>query len=83
MGRLIEGAAPSSAVKQAAKAAGAFGCTISGAGPTCVAVVENEAAGAAVAAAMADAFRSVGKLDVNFTRIVRIDNVGARVVDVS
>ena len=31
-----------SAVKAAAKAAGAFGCTISGAGPTCVAVTANE-----------------------------------------
>jgi homoserine kinase len=28
-------------VKAAAKAAGAYGCTISGAGPTCVAVVAN------------------------------------------
>ncbi len=30
-----------SAVKAAAKAAGAHGCTISGAGPTCVAVVDD------------------------------------------
>ena len=29
------------AVKAAAKAAGAFGCTISGAGPTAVAVTDN------------------------------------------
>ena len=31
-----------SAVKAAAKAAGAFGCTISGAGPTCVAVTADK-----------------------------------------
>jgi len=29
-------------VKAAAKAAGAYGCTISGAGPTCVAVVADQ-----------------------------------------
>ncbi len=33
------------AVKAAAKAAGAYGCTISGAGPTAVAVVDNRATG--------------------------------------
>ena len=34
-----------SAVKAAAKAAGAHGCTISGAGPTCVAVVADAQVG--------------------------------------
>lgn len=53
-----------SAVKAAAKAAGAFGCTISGAGPTCVAVTNNRATGEAVAAAMAAAFKQDGGLEV-------------------
>eukprot|EP00951_Prasinocladus_malaysianus_P037455 scaffold402639_cov40-Prasinocladus_malaysianus.AAC.1 len=38
------------AVKEAAKAAGAFGCTISGAGPTCVAVVSDPDMGHKLAA---------------------------------
>lgn len=55
---------PCSAVKAAAKAAGAFGCTISGAGPTCVAVTNNRATGEAAAAAMAAAFKQDGGLEV-------------------
>lgn len=45
------------AVKEAAKAAGAFGCTISGAGPTCVAVVKDVATGERVKEAMCKASR--------------------------
>jgi hypothetical protein len=58
-----------SAVKAAAKAAGAFGCTISGAGPTCVAVTNTRATGEAVAAAMAEAFHKDGGLEVNRQRV--------------
>jgi homoserine kinase len=39
------------AVKAAAKAAGAYGCTISGAGPTAVAIVDNPETGARVGGA--------------------------------
>jgi homoserine kinase len=76
-GPLIPGFA---AVKAAAVAAGAYGCTISGAGPTCVAVVPDEATGAAVCAAMADAFVREGGLQVNSARVAALDPVGARVV---
>lgn len=54
-----------SAVKAAAKAAGAYGCTISGAGPTCVAVASSQAVGEKAAAAMAAAFQAHGGLQVN------------------
>lgn len=68
------------AVKQAAKAAGAFGCAISGAGPTCVAVVNNPQVGEHVADAMVQAFRQEGKLEVNSASVVRLDKQGARVI---
>ena len=66
-------------VKAAAKEAGAYGCTISGAGPTAVAVVKDEAAGKEVMEAMMAAFRA-GGLEVNSAEIVKLDQVGARVV---
>ena len=59
-------------------AAGAFGCTISGAGPTCVAVVDNPQLGQTVAEAMVKAFEQEGKLEVNSARVVRLDQQGAR-----
>lgn len=74
-GPLIPGFA---AVKAAAKAAGAFGCTISGAGPTCVAVVDNPQLGQTVAEAMVKAFEQEGKIEVNSARVVRLDQQGAR-----
>ncbi len=58
--------------------AGAFGCTISGAGPTCVAVVDNPQLGQTVAEAMVKAFEQEGKLEVNSARVVRLDQQGAR-----
>ncbi|DBA91508.1 TPA: hypothetical protein ACH3X1_003132 [Trebouxia sp. C0004] len=76
-GPLIPGFA---AVKAAAKAAGAFGCTISGAGPTCVAVVDNPQLGQTVAEAMVKAFEQEGKLEVNSARVVRLDQQGARTI---
>ena len=68
------------AVKAAALAAGAHGCTISGAGPTCVAVVESEAAGREVAAAMAAAFKADGGLELGSARVAALDGGGARLV---
>jgi homoserine kinase len=76
-GPLIPGFA---AVKAAAGKAGAYGCTISGAGPTCVAVVPDEATGRAVCAAMSAAFVEAGGLQVNSARVAALDPVGARVV---
>ncbi|KIZ07520.1 homoserine kinase [Monoraphidium neglectum] len=68
------------AVKAAAKEAGAYGCTISGAGPTAVAVVSDAGVGARVADAMAAAFRSEGKLEINSKVVVRLDPEGAKFV---
>ena len=71
-----------SAVKKAAAEAGALGCTISGAGPTCVAVVRDEASGLRVAEAMCRAFRENGKLEIGSSRVAALDSLGARVVEV-
>ena len=57
--------------------AGAYGCTISGAGPTCVAVTDTVEKGQRIAEAMVQAFISSGKLDVNSARVVRLDQTGA------
>ncbi|KAF3789085.1 Homoserine kinase [Nymphaea thermarum] len=66
------------AVKEAAVAAGAFGCTISGAGPTAVAVTDDEAKGQAIGEAMAEAFLKVGGLRSKVS-VQRLDHEGARV----
>jgi len=68
------------AVKEAAKAAGAYGATISGAGPTAVAIVDNPETGARVMEAMCKAFKSAGNLDVNSAKVVKLDPVGAKFV---
>ena len=78
-GPLIPGFA---AVKAAAASAGALGCTISGAGPTCVAVAASEERGLAAAEAMCRAFREVGKLEIGSSRVAALDELGARVVEV-
>lgn len=56
---------------------GAFGCTISGAGPTAVAIVDSLEMGHRVAEAMGKAFKTYGKLDINSSKIVQLDPVGA------
>lgn len=68
------------AVKEAAKGAGAYGCTISGAGPTAVAIVENPEMGAKVKQAMEEAFISDGGLEINSSEIVKLDQLGARII---
>lgn len=65
------------AVKEAAKAAGAYGCTISGAGPTAVAVVPDPEVGGRVAGAMGAAFKAAG-LEVNSSNVVALDPHGAK-----
>lgn len=56
-GAMIPGYA---AVKEAAMTAGALGCTISGSGPTMLALTSDAATAAQVAAAMMAAFRAAG-----------------------
>jgi homoserine kinase len=67
------------AVKKAAIKAGAFGCTISGAGPTAVAIIDNEEEGRKIGEKMVEAFMEVGKLKAKAT-VSMLDRVGARVV---
>ncbi|GAB2291655.1 hypothetical protein Dimus_025911 [Dionaea muscipula] len=67
------------AVKAAALEAGAFGCTISGAGPTAVAVIGVEERGKEIGERMAEAFWKVGNLKAVAT-VNRLDRSGARVV---
>lgn len=66
-------------VKRAALDAGAFGCTISGAGPTAVAVTDNEEMGRGIGEKMVEAFWEEGKLKAVAT-VRRLDRVGARVI---
>ena len=61
--------------------AGAYGCTISGAGPTCVAVVGCPEEGQRVAQAMQDAFIHSGKLQVNSIHVTELDRQGTMLVD--
>jgi homoserine kinase len=64
-------------MKAAFTFAGAYGCTISEAGPTCVAVTDDPAKGERISAAMVDAFVSAGQLQVNSARVVKLDQAGA------
>ena len=64
--------------KKAALDAGAFGCSISGSGPTAFAFARGEDSARRVADAMTDAYRSAG---VEATaRVCRVDAEGARVL---
>lgn len=67
------------AVKAAALEAGAFGCTISGAGPTAVAVTDNEEKGREIGERMVEAFMKAGDLKA-LAMVKRLDRVGARLV---
>jgi len=64
--------------KRAALAAGAFGCSISGSGPTAFALVGDAGSGERVAAAMREAYRRTG-IGCE-TRVARPDLEGARQV---
>jgi homoserine kinase len=63
--------------KAAARAAGALGCSISGAGPTAFALVDSDELGARVAARMLAAYRAVG-IDAT-VRVATVDEEGATV----
>uniref|UniRef100_A0A803NIW8 Homoserine kinase n=1 Tax=Cannabis sativa TaxID=3483 RepID=A0A803NIW8_CANSA len=67
------------AVKKAAIEAGAYGCTISGAGPTAVAVTDNEMKGKVIGEQMINAFLNEGKLKA-VANVQRLDRVGARLI---
>ncbi|GER32942.1 homoserine kinase [Striga asiatica] len=67
------------AVKRAAIEAGAFGCTISGAGPTAVAVIDDEERGLEIGERMVEAFFKEGNLKA-MAMIKQLDRVGARLV---
>ena len=67
------------AVKAAVLQAVALGCTISGAGPTAVAVIDGEEKGEEVGGRMVDAFWSAGKLKATAT-VAQLDRHGARVI---
>lgn len=66
------------AVKAAALAAGAYGCSISGAGPTVFAVTDDNERATEIAGAMTDAFRQAGL--ASSVVISRVDMEGARPV---
>ncbi|PIM97003.1 Homoserine kinase [Handroanthus impetiginosus] len=67
------------AVKKAAIEAGAFGCTISGAGPTAVAVTDGEERGREIGERMVEAFMKEGNLKA-LAMVKQLDRVGARLV---
>ncbi|KAK3005295.1 hypothetical protein RJ639_016905 [Escallonia herrerae] len=67
------------AVKKAAIGAGAFGCTISGAGPTAVAITDDEDKGREIGDRMVEAFMDVGKLKA-VASVKKLDRLGARLV---
>lgn len=66
-------------VKEAALRAGAFGCTISGAGPTAVAITDSEEKGNVIAENMVAAFLEGGNLKATAS-VQRLDRQGARIV---
>ncbi|XP_027331608.1 homoserine kinase-like [Abrus precatorius] len=68
------------AVKRAAIQAGAFGCTISGAGPTAVAVTDNELTGNIIGQHMVRAFLEDGNLKAS-AKVSQLDRVGARRIE--
>ncbi|XP_059647358.1 homoserine kinase [Cornus florida] len=66
-------------VKKAAIEAGAYGCTISGAGPTAVAIIDDEERGREIGERMVEAFMKDGNLKAS-AMVQRLDRVGARLV---
>ena len=75
--RLIPGY---SAVKEAARRAGALGCSISGSGPSVFAFADSVSAAERVAAAMRDAFRDAANLDSE-SFVGPVNTVGACRID--
>lgn len=67
------------AVKRAAIEAGAFGCTISGAGPTAVAIIDDQQRGNQIGKHMVEAFLKDGNLKAS-ANVKQLDRVGARLI---
>ncbi|CAK8539063.1 unnamed protein product [Lathyrus sativus] len=67
------------AVKKAAIKAGAYGCTISGSGPTAVAVTDDEEKGHLIGEQMVRAFQRDGNLKAS-AYVKQLDRVGARLL---
>jgi homoserine kinase len=67
------------AVKKAAIEAGAFGCTISGAGPTAVAITDDEQKGHLIGQQMIQAFQKEGNLNAS-ANVKQLDRLGARLI---
>ncbi|KAH0892205.1 hypothetical protein HID58_054634 [Brassica napus] len=72
-------ASAAAAAVAAALEAGAFGCTISGAGPTAVAVIDVEEKGEEIGEKMVEAFTKVGNLK-SVASVKKLDKIGARLV---
>ncbi|CAH9092704.1 unnamed protein product [Cuscuta europaea] len=70
------------AVKKAAIEGGAFGCTISGAGPTAVAITDDEERGRVIGERMVEAFLREGNLKA-LAMVKKLDRVGARLLSSS
>ncbi|OAE27122.1 hypothetical protein AXG93_900s1080 [Marchantia polymorpha subsp. ruderalis] len=68
------------AVKLVSMKHDAFGCTISGAGPTTVAITDSEDEGHRIGARMVEEFMADGKLKAT-AHVQKLDREGARVVD--
>jgi len=66
-------------VKKSALEAGAYGCSISGAGPSVFALTDREDAGRSIGKAMQDAFGKNGLASVIY--VSKVDNAGAREED--
>lgn len=66
-------------VKEAALQAGAFGCTISGAGPTAVAITNSFEKGLVIGEKMITSFLQHGRLKAT-AHVQRLDRVGARIL---
>ena len=64
--------------KRAAMAAGALGCSISGAGPSVFAIVDDPSLGERVAAGMVDAYRQ-RNVQADW-RVTRVDQQGVRLL---
>ena len=67
-------------VKAAARAAGALGCSIAGAGPSVFAIGDDEASARRSGGAMCEAFRTAARVECDLF-VGRVSSAGARLVD--
>ncbi|MGH2544389.1 MAG: hypothetical protein ACRDIB_16475, partial [Ardenticatenaceae bacterium] len=67
-------------VKRAALEAGAYACSISGAGPTLFAITDDPGRANLIADAMQEAFRQHAGL-LSHAQVARVDEQGAKVIE--